>query len=365
MNPTMSDTLSAIMRNADTAKIHFIIGIGRSGTTLLMQSLNGSEQCLATPENHFVMTFYDKYAHQKNIDPTQLAADIQQYYQNKKQNRTSLHTWQYHLDDFFHYLQYHSPRPLHYGHVCRAFLLSMRYLGRSNEQVTHIVDKEHDYSQYIPQLIQLFPNAKFIVSIRDYRAVINSHQQSPNERISLPAAVALLWRNNYRYLRQQNKLYPDQFLFIRYEDIIIHQHETIELICQFIGIPFQQQLLEIHINMQHWLTQHQNHPEMTPRKAKKWSDLAQPINPNRGESWQKSLTPYTIVLADCICAQEAAHFGYAPIYQPNWLQRIYIYLKNLPQLIYAFFAYLIFAKYYYHLPLWCRIKLVKYLKVKK
>lgn len=359
------DTLSAVMRNAHTAKIHFIVGIGRSGTTLLMQLLNGSEQCLSTPENHFIMTFYGKYAHQKNIDPIQLAADIQQYYQNKKQNRASLHTWQYHLADFLYHIQHHSPKPLQYSYVCRAFLLSMHYLGQSNEQVTHIVDKEHDYSQYIPQLIALFPNAKFVVSIRDYRAVINSHQQSPNERISLPAPVALLWRNNYRYLSQQNKLYPDKFLFIRYEDIIVQQHETMQQICQFIGIQFEQQLLETHINMRHWLTQHQNHPEMTPRKAKKWNDLAQPINPKHGESWRQSLAPRTIALADCICAQTATHFGYTPIYQPNLMQRIFIYSKNLPQLIYALFAYLIFAKYYYRIPLSVRIKLVKYLKVKK
>lgn len=41
----------------DTIKINFIIGTGRSGTTLLVVLLNQLKNCIATPEIHHFIFF--------------------------------------------------------------------------------------------------------------------------------------------------------------------------------------------------------------------------------------------------------------------------------------------------------------------
>lgn len=354
-----------VAKNLDEIPLHFIVGMGRSGTTLLLQILNAVPYCLSTPENHFVMTFYGKYAQQTDIDPNELIKDVQNYYWAKYKSKEGLNVWDLNFDLFFDEIR-HSPRPITYGYICKKYLLQHHFLGRNNEQVSYIIDKDHDYTRWIPELLQLFPDAKFIVSVRDYRAVINSHRQSPNQRINISAFTALLWRNNNRYVRQKSIEMPDRFLFIKYEDLVVQQAKVIQQLCDFLGMPFCENMLQSHIPMEKWLTQHAQSPDMTARKAKKWGDLARPIYADLKEAWRDRLPADTIALADLICGKEAAYLGYKTIYPTaNFWQKGYIYAKNAPQLLYAAFAYLIFAKYYYSLPLLVRILLVKYAGIKK
>lgn len=52
------------LEEIDKIKINFIIGAGRSGTTLVTVILNQYNNCVASPEMHQFIYFYKKY---KNI----------------------------------------------------------------------------------------------------------------------------------------------------------------------------------------------------------------------------------------------------------------------------------------------------------
>jgi hypothetical protein len=344
------------MHHLASIQMCFIVGMGRSGTTLLMQILNAHPHALSTPETHFVMTFFQQYAQQKNINRREILDICARFYKSKKNN---LSIWQWNFAQFEQYIHAAPAQNLDYEYVCKAFLASHIFLGNSKPNLTHIVAKEHDFTTYIPQLLQIFPNAKFIVCLRDYRAVIHSHCQSPNTRFVSNTFNALHWRENNQYLWQQSQAMPNKFLWIQYEKLVKNPTDTVKQLCHFIDLPFQPNLLHTQQNLQNWLEQQRQNPLMSARKLKKWTDLAQPINNTQSEKWRENLPYESLVFADLLCSQTGQLWGYKPLTRVGVPQKITYYIWHLPVLIYAHIALFVFIRQYYHLPLRIRILISK------
>ncbi len=72
--------------------VNFIIGSGRSGTTLMTTVFNANPTVLAAPEVRLCMAFYQKYAHQNPVSAT-FAQDLAKYtnlfVDNKKKDENS------------------------------------------------------------------------------------------------------------------------------------------------------------------------------------------------------------------------------------------------------------------------------------
>ncbi len=78
-----------------TKEVHFIIGSGRSGTTLLITILNANPTVLAAPEVRLCMAFYQKYAHQNPVSAT-FAHDLANYINlviGRKKATRKAHIW--------------------------------------------------------------------------------------------------------------------------------------------------------------------------------------------------------------------------------------------------------------------------------
>lgn len=340
-------------------QLYFVIGIGRSGTTLINQVLNANPYCLSTPETKFVMTFYSKYAHQTNINPDELFQDIRTYYHTLRKDK-QIDIWQLNYTQLQQQLQQHTP--LNYADACRIFLLNMYYLGRSNDQVRCIADKNPNYVSYLPQLLQLFPQAKFIVSLRDYRAVFNSSQQSKGNLIITPTVRLLRWREHFTTLLKYTQAMPDRFFWLPYEKLVQDDENKLRQLCLFLQIPFDTQMCQSHEPLKHWVDTHTNELSNNPRQQKKWTDLSRPINPLRSESWRQSLSPTDILFAELICGKVGQQLGYSPTHSPNLSKQIISLLRHLPALIYALPVYWFFARCYFWLPIRWRLAIAAQLK---
>lgn len=340
-------------------QLHFIIGIGRSGTTLINQILNANPHCLSTPETKFVMTFYSKYAHQIAINPDELFQDIRTYYHTLRKDK-QIDIWKLNYTQLQQQLQQY--KPLNYANACRIFLLNMHYLERSNDQVCCIADKNPSYVSYLPQLLQLFPDAKFIISLRDYRAVFNSSQQSKGNPIITPTVRLLRWREHFNILSQYTQAMPDRFFWLPYEKLVHDNENKIRQLCLFLQIPFDTQMSQSHEPIKHWIATHTNELANNPRQQKKWTDLSRPINPMRSESWRQNLSPSQIIFAELICGNIGQQFGYIPTQPAKLPQQIISLLRHLPALIYALPIYWFFARYYFWLPIRWRLAIIARLK---
>jgi Sulfotransferase family len=151
-------------------------------------------------------------------------------------------------------------------------------------------DKTPHYIRIIPQLITLYPQAKFIHLIRDGRDVAMSFLDAGFERYydrnKFLWTIAIKMREKY-----QRCPYAAQILEMRYEDLIADLQNAIRRICEFIGEDFEPDMLDWHKNLmllpEGWEKQHQK--------------LYQPLLTDGAERWR------TIGRVDCFIIESCLH----------------------------------------------------------
>lgn len=74
-----------LIEQLDNTSVHFVIGAGRSGTTILTMILNAHPEVSCTPEVKQVMTFYKDYAHQNPVSE-QYITDFEKYQKALQKN---------------------------------------------------------------------------------------------------------------------------------------------------------------------------------------------------------------------------------------------------------------------------------------
>lgn len=114
---------------------------------------------------------------------------------------------------------------------------------------------------FVPQLLEWFPNAKVIHTFRDPRAVYVSRNRKAENKASvyggaplrrLGAAFQLassfhvlaLWRKVVRLHWQLQEQYPSQYMLLKYEDLVINPESTLDKLCHFLEIPRYDSMLK-------------------------------------------------------------------------------------------------------------------------
>jgi len=110
------------------------------------------------------------------------------------------------------------------------------------EIVMAIGDKNPLYSLYPHKIRQFFPDAKFIFLRRHLFSVVDSVRKT-NFELHWPAVIALKWKKAWKRALREIKKHPDLCVCARYEDIVSDPEAELKQLCDFIGIPFQAQML--------------------------------------------------------------------------------------------------------------------------
>lgn len=209
----------------------FIVGVPRSGTTLLTVLLN----------NHSRL-FLDKKA--IAIRTLNFAQRVEAATKRNPGARPPVHwtleaSGDERLRSFLHWpLLDHNPD------------LSLReFIGQSftHRAETHgkavLGDKSPDAVERLPELMSLFPAAKIIVVVRDARPNVLSlvKRQYMSLRVAAQrwkdwnaaAAAALDWHGNDRILR------------VRYEDLLREPEATLKIVSTFLGVTYETAMLNL------------------------------------------------------------------------------------------------------------------------
>ena len=211
--------------------IPFIVGVMRSGTTLLRFMLDAHPNLAIPPETRFF----------PEIDSLIEAESITQ--ESFIEFLTTHLTW----DDFQIPEQELRRRlkkvsPFTLSKALRCFYETYaRRLGKKRWG-----DKTPYYSLHIDRLQALFPEAHFIHIIRDGRDVVISTREC--EWFGLGNSIseeAGNWMNRIRQTRQlaQN---CKHYMEIRYEDLVTDSAEVLRQVCEFIDLPYDEQMCEYY-----------------------------------------------------------------------------------------------------------------------
>lgn len=317
--------------NLDKIPIYYILGIGRSGTTLLTSLLGMHNQVWAVPESTFLSFFYAAYRHKTQWTDKEIEIFIN-YILFIFKSHPPL-GWSFDpekLKDTLNNLPKHS----NYADFCKAtyFHFIQSNYPKDTNNIAFILDKNPSYILYWEKILHLdtLHKPKFLLMIRDYRANILSRQQSIHSKTPHTAFNAYRWFFFNKRLNHLLGMHPNSCLLVRYESLSMDTNKQLSDICHFLGIEYDINMLAFHQHEKQVFESNLAAASEKPlRYQKKYGDLAKPVNTTRVEAWKTELPLKDRLIAEYICGKMGKQFGYEPTLQISFLQRVGLFFTTL------------------------------------
>jgi hypothetical protein len=207
----------------------FIVGAGRSGTTLLRLILTGHSRLYIPPETWFLRPLAGEFPLTGALTQAQLERAIDTMVRHERWPDMQLPA---------DALRRQAAGLVHPTLVCLINLVYDHLLRASGKP--RLGDKTPHYSAIVPELAILYPQAKFIHLLRDGRDVAISWIDAGWQRYYEPG---FQWTSVVAHLRRDLAARPGCILVVRYEDLIRQPAKVVQRICTFLGEEFEPAML--------------------------------------------------------------------------------------------------------------------------
>ena len=176
-------------------------------------------------------------------------------------------------------------------------------LGVPLDAIVRWVEKTPANRRFIPQILQRFPKAKILLTLRDPRAILAA--QIALERTRRTREFSVYYCASHWLQAAQLSLKAEAgelpALTTRYEDLVTEPESTMQRVCEFLEIPFNRELV------------------LTPTKlGRLWRGNSaterefSAVTPERVDSWREELSEDEIGWVEWHCRELMGHVGYEP-----------------------------------------------------
>lgn len=163
-----------------------------------------------------------------------------------------------------------------------------------------VMDKSLDSVFYAEELLELFPDMLFLNVIRDPRAQVSSMNKAIIHDFDT-VLNTMSWVESYEKSINLTSKYPDKVLTIRYEDFVSNEDYTLNLICDFFGIPYSNKMSNIKTS---------DEASSIATRSSLWvSNSSSPIAANV-DKFKKTLTMEEIEIIETLAGEMMDKFGY-------------------------------------------------------
>lgn len=215
----------------------FLVGCPRSGTTLLRAMVDAHPDVAIPGESHFIPTL----ARRRASYETRRGFDLDKFLRDILADER-LARW--HIPEVSIGTALADAGPGSLPDAIRA-LFATYAAGRRKPLYA---DKTPGYVRALPRLARLFPEARFVHIVRDGRDVALSLREMEWASPDL-ATLARVWRINVEYGRRAGeRLGPERYLEVRYEELVDRPETTLRTVCAFLGLPFAPTMLRYHVD---------------------------------------------------------------------------------------------------------------------
>jgi len=271
----------------------FVVGSGRSGTTLVQLMLNAHPDIAVAGELHF----FDQILELKQVVPE---LETKEHVDRLFGLLSSTAGFQY-LAGFDSVLA-DARRRLLAAHT-PGYGLLYRYIleGFCREQgARRFGEKTTANLRYLEALVRLFPNCSVIHVVRDPRAVVASRLKVPWTSDDV-VTNAIKWKLEVSCGRSFATHHEAvrSFLEIRYEEVVADAEQTLHRVCEFIQEPYDERMLDYHRSAATFV-------EKEPWKK----GTSKPVYQSSLGSWRSRLSEPQIFLIERIAGAEMDHYGY-------------------------------------------------------
>jgi hypothetical protein len=268
----------------------FVVGCGRSGTTVLRTALDAHPELAVTHEAGFVFPLSRRRStyEQPVFDVERLVADIVGGRRGKNLGNLGMDA-----DDLRAALA-GAPVTDYPDAVRRVFAAYATRQGKPRYG-----DKMPSYVLHLPQLAALFPEGRFVHIVRDGRDVVRSSLAFPNNRSSLPS-LALSWGARVKVGRRAGRaLGAARYLEVRYEELVTEPARVLADVLAFLDLPYDAAVLHSHERkLPDRLAVHPAHQR-----------LAEPLSPSK-RTWRETMSPREVELVEALVGDVLDELGY-------------------------------------------------------
>lgn len=274
------------------SQLFFIVGCGRSGTTLLQSMLLSHPSMVIPPETKFYGAFVERPGRLPPLrDDHELrkAAHILWDDQRRRGIETN--------EDRLYRLMLASRRDPN------GLLLALLTAYALEQGAERVGEKSPIHTHYVGELAEAFPTAKFIHIMRDPRAVMLS-------RMTAGFGTKFIGPNIQRWKRaaqmhddHAEALGPNRYLLVKYEDLVTNPRATLEKVCKLIKLDLLPEMLEPH----------KREKKGFAERSSQWmSNTLKPISTDSLEKWKAKLSPTHVALTEHALGADMQRFGYTP-----------------------------------------------------
>jgi hypothetical protein len=269
----------------DDKHLVFIIGVGRSGTTLLQSMLNAHPDVCFPPETHFFRLYVQNHKFEKLIRQDS-AITLSEHLKSD----TYLRRLKFDIDDLFQRFRVNEQ-------VLSAdrfyLMLLSKYAQRQKKKI--VGDKDPRNIEFVSDLHRYFPNASIIHTIRDPRDVIVSRMKADWSKDRNFWHHVFAYKVQIQIGRQMgNILFKDRYLEVIYEQLLNDPAKILRKVSNFLHIPYSSKMLDFSASAKEII----NHSELQWKK-----EALGPLLKNNQGKWRSGLTKSQILFIEQSCSE--------------------------------------------------------------
>jgi Sulfotransferase family len=264
----------------------FIVGNDRSGTTMLRMILDRGPEAAIPPESMFL------------TDVSLPAAD-----------------WQALMDEVWEHPKVRLwklpgppprvPPDLPPDDAAR-FVLGAPFAAYASQHAKpRWGDKTPHYVNHVEQLLAIWPDARFVVLVRDGRDVALSLKRMPFGPNNAWAA-AQWWARGIRAGAAAERAHPDRVKTVRYEDLVTDPATHVPDVCAFLGLRYDADMLDLA---------HADRSKIVADQASWFPTLFEGINTKALARWPQDMSVREQAVFASLARDELEQLGY-PVPSP-------------------------------------------------
>ena len=282
-----------------------MVGVERSGTTILRTMLDMHSRLAMTPESYFPVEWlrphlrrvYEQVDTSNTVDTKLLLQELGKHEWFAK--------WGLPLDAVESAWNAHPPRTV-------PDALSALYRAYGDAEGKQLVgDKTPAFVWEIPLLAAAFPAARFIHVVRDGRDVALAFKALAHRPPdTLPDGV-IYWRNHVRAGRRFGEAIPGRYTEVRYEDLLDDPRRELEKLCGFLDLGFEEQMLDYQSKADATAATYVG-PDVH-------ANLRKPLSKGLRD-WRRDISPSELAVLQRLGGSTFAAFGYDTTPLPSGLR---------------------------------------------
>ena len=265
-----------------------IVGVPRSGTSLLTAVLNRHAKVYISPESHFFFRIWGNRRILGNLSKPSNFDKLKPYFQSLKYIGSGWANTDIDISRLKE--KFYQEEKQDYESLFITFLKILS--EQKNKEMFGEKTPLHLY--FLPQMVKSFKDIKIIHVIRDGRGTVSSLLGTDWGKDLI--TYSIFWKNCMTLIRHFMSVNALEMLEIKFEDLVVQPENTLNKICDYINVNFTDSLMDVIYSN-------------TSSKSAK-SSYKKGFDETAITRWKTNLSAEQIAMVESIMHPELSAFGY-------------------------------------------------------